>query len=258
VDDDAVPRLVHSLLAHPEAYAVASNLINSPVTHWLHYHTEAILPYLPEPTAPPAVRAEIQWRASKLPSYNGSISSVFNFSAPPPYANHRWLPLPRTSHNLLKTPIANASYDAWGTAWDSWAMAAQQHYSFFENLENLELDRYWAGNSAGIWNMQFYHYNINFMAIWGRTVIARPFYYDDEKAMSEMVPKELGMPLLVDTHAIVSHYAFGKQPELLSTDVLARYRAYANEKVCSSKNQKTKLVGLSADAGIHDYWAGSP
>lgn len=89
------------------------------------------------------------------------------------------------------------------------------------------------------------------MAIWGKTVVARPFYYDDEKAMSEMVPRELGMPFLVDTHAIVSHYAFKKQPELLSTDLLERYRALANERVCGARNQKKKLVDVPETPGPH-------
>lgn len=49
----------------------------------------------------------------------------------------------------------------------------------------------------------------------------RPLWFDDEVAMSEMVPKELGMPLLVDTHAVVSHFAFHDQVQgLLGTDLV--------------------------------------
>ena len=186
-------------------------------------------------------------------------------------------------------------------------MAAQQHYSFFANAEQGTLHRYWAGNEDGIWNMQYDRYNINFLAIWGRTVQARPFWYDpklpednddaaedgdgekeasddgekeerddgdaagkddvvtfddadlqdldfdhdgkpdgkmwdDEAAMSVDIPRELERPLLVDTHALVAHFAFGGQQEqLLRSDVLDRYRAYANEFACRADNQKVPL-----------------
>ncbi len=38
--------------------------------------------------------------------------------------------------------------------------------------------------------------------------------------------------LLIHTQALASHYAFRTQEALDSTDVLSRYRAYANEVVC--------------------------
>ncbi len=38
--------------------------------------------------------------------------------------------------------------------------------------------------------------------------------------------------LLIHTQAVASHYAFRTQETLDSTDVLSRYRAYANENVC--------------------------
>jgi hypothetical protein len=38
--------------------------------------------------------------------------------------------------------------------------------------------------------------------------------------------------LLVHTQALASHYAFRTQQELDRTDVLNRYRAYADENVC--------------------------
>jgi len=48
--------------------------------------------------------------------------------------------------------------------------------------------------------------------------------------------------LLVDTHSIVSHFAFGTQKEeLLETDLLDRYRDYANEMICATDNQKAPI-----------------
>ena len=48
--------------------------------------------------------------------------------------------------------------------------------------------------------------------------------------------------LLIDTHAIVAHFSFGVQfNEMAETDILDRYRAYANEMVCTTDNQLKPL-----------------
>lgn len=43
--------------------------------------------------------------------------------------------------------------------------------------------------------------------------------------------------LLVNTHAIAAHFSFRSQHEMYDTDILDRYRAYANEMVCTKDNQ---------------------
>lgn len=43
--------------------------------------------------------------------------------------------------------------------------------------------------------------------------------------------------VLVQTHALAAHFSFGAQPEMYDTDLLSRYRAYANEMVCTAENQ---------------------
>ena len=43
--------------------------------------------------------------------------------------------------------------------------------------------------------------------------------------------------LLVNTHAVTAHFSFRTQHELYDTDILDRYRAYANELICSKDNQ---------------------
>ena len=47
---------------------------------------------------------------------------------------------------------------------------------------------------------------------------------------------------LVDTHAIIGHFAFGATPELEATDLLDRYLSYANEMVCEKNNQRHALA----------------
>lgn len=54
-----------------------------------------------------------------------------------------------------------------------------------------------------------------------------------------MIPRDLNMPVLLATRAVVAHFAYGKDREnVLKTDVLDRYRSYANEMVCDASNQK--------------------
>lgn len=45
------------------------------------------------------------------------------------------------------------------------------------------------------------------------------------------------LALLVNTHAIAAHFSFRTQHEVYQTDLLDRYRAYANEMICTPDNQ---------------------
>ena len=207
IHDDAIPRLVQTLQAHPEAHDVAANIINSPVAHWLHYHTDAILPYLPElhraQSTPPRGSA-VDWRPSKLPQHNAPAAAEFPFPSKqsahfavgeeggPPYQGHRWLPLENTSANLLKTPIFQSQYYAFGKGWTEWTIAAQQHYSLLEHLERKDTSAYWLGSKDGIWNMQYERYNLNFLAIWGSSVRLQLPGRDDEQDLTVTIPKALG------------------------------------------------------------------
>jgi len=190
------------------------------------------------------------WRASELPAYIDDAPDSFDFGEKegdhfrvgevggPPFKGHRWLPLKNTPANLLKTPIEKSEYASWGRGWHSWAIAAQQHYSFFENLEKNQMHKYWWGSEDGIWNMQYERYNINFMAIWGRDVKLEKARGDDEGEFSVDFPRKYKRPLIIDTHALVAHYAFNVQEfEMTYTDVLDRYRAYANEMICGADHQ---------------------
>ena len=47
----------------------------------------------------------------------------------------------------------------------------------------------------------------------------------------------VSIALLVNTHAIAAHFSFRSQHEMYDTDLLDRYRAYANEKICAKDNQ---------------------
>lgn len=192
------------------------------------------------------------WRASKLPKWkDGALFDRHEwFDAP--YENHRWLPL-GPEYILDGTPITTTAYDKSGPGWNNWAIAAQEHYSFLENLEKSELWRY----NFGIWDYQYERLSINMIAIWGDDIVDNlPFPEDDEQYLTVDLPRKLGRrELLLITkrkygwcmlttradsvmngHAIASHYCFNAQriddKGLEWTDILPRYKAYADEKVC--------------------------
>ena len=71
IDDNAIPRMVSSLVAHPEVSSIQANVVNNKGTYWYHYHAgdgTTILPFLPSTTsATLEVPASQDWRTSNLP-----------------------------------------------------------------------------------------------------------------------------------------------------------------------------------------------
>lgn len=55
---------------------------------------------------------------------------------------HRWLPLRDNNNSIMRTPISQTEFDTYGNGWKSWTIAAQQHYSLFQNIEAGEMERY--------------------------------------------------------------------------------------------------------------------
>ena len=146
------------------------------------------------------------WRASELPEWYGKADDEYDFGhkeedqdeievgkpGGPTYEGHRWLPLKDTQANFMKTPMAHSEYNAWGRGWSLWPIAAQQHYSLFENLEKNRMEKYRFGNDEGIWSMQYERYNLNFLAVWGRDIAQNPIEGgDDEQDYTVEIPKKL-------------------------------------------------------------------
>lgn len=93
----------------------------------------------------------------------------------PPLPLHRWLPL-EDPLDISKTPIAQTTYDPWGPGWTSWAIAAQQHYSFLHNLEMGQLPSYYMNhgfgeNSSAIWDHSGDRLSINMLAVAGDVIL---------------------------------------------------------------------------------------
>lgn len=209
VHEDAILNLIYTKLEHPDAFSVSANIVNSPSLSWLHYHLGAIHAYLPETKVPDDAPEPDAWRASSLPTWEGDNSTFPLSKRPnddgfveaddpgaPPFKGHRWLPLRDNKNSLMSTPISETEFEAYGAGLQSWAIAAQQHYSLFQNIEDGELDRYHFGRSTDeherIFMMGDSRMNINFLCIGGDDVVDNfPFSNVDEPALTWDLPQKL-------------------------------------------------------------------
>lgn len=192
----------------------------------------------------------------------------------PPYNGHPFLLLPDAPFDLMKTPMGlnylrggdkgvESMYEA---AWKSWAIASQQQYSLLKNLEDNAISRYFFGspmefpnitNSSApvlkyqaqnkgspgaeqLYNTQYKRYNLNFVALWGHDIKkSLPIAGDDEQDITVTIPKRTRRPFIIDTRAVVGHLSFYPQHDgVKTTDLLDRWRSFANEMICTPHNQK--------------------
>jgi hypothetical protein len=240
IEDGTIPKIVKRKLENPEYLFVSTNGINQPPLAWTHYHFNAFLPYLPEIEDPPA-DAPPTWRGSELPNWKGPDDFTVDVKAPAKETKHqRWLPAP--NRDIDETPVGtiNANgYEAYGTAYTSWQVAAQTHYSFLDRLEHGQLHRF----KFDLYDMHYQRISINFLAILGDDVHADgpngPVPAgDDEEYLTLTLSKRTKRHTVVEGGALTVHYAFFRQTKdhkfhgLQWTDVLERYRAYAVENVC--------------------------
>jgi len=55
---------------------------------------------------------------------------------------------------------------------------------------------------------------------------------DDEEWLTVALPKRIGKSVAVDSHALATHFSFGPQANVQTTDLLGRYLDYAQENAC--------------------------
>lgn len=187
------------------------------------------------------------------------------------YRGHPWLLISDDHYDNLKTPMGkydqNRGSDpiAFGAAWKSWGIGAQQQYSLLYNLEQNKIQRYFFGrhirypdsssapNATAIvkgdpngpggeqtYDTGFTRYNLNFCAVWGSDIRDQlPIADDDEQDITSDIPRRIGRPFLIDTRSVVAHFSFFTQQDGIGkSDLLDRWRAYANEAVCTPNNLK--------------------
>lgn len=228
---------------NPQYLLASANIINSPLMGWVHYHMGAMHPYMPEfdvwepPTSEMLDITHISnrksWHYDRYPPWTGPADYFFDLDQDPPYAGHRWLRLQNDS-DIHRTPVAEIQYNTWGTGLKSWAIAAQEHYSFLENLADNRLDRYKFGKA---WITDYRRLSINFICIWADDVLDNlPIdAVDDEEWLTVNLPKKLGRSVAVDSESLAVHFTFGPQGKVEMTDLLARYHDYALEQACKRR-----------------------
>jgi hypothetical protein len=225
IEDSAIPTIVDTKWRHPEYFIVSANIMNQPSLSWVHYHLDAVHPYLPELNAMPNglkgsgsdginVGEEVDWRASSLPTWDGpdDFNMTMDWTPTHEISQHRWLPLrpDYTKGNgsmplsLEDTPIRMTAFDPFSQGLWHWTLAAQQHYSFFQNLEENELWRY----KFHTWNYNYTRMGIQFIAIMGDDINAgKPMIEtDDEYYFTEVMPKKLKRSEYLDSFISVSNY----------------------------------------------------
>jgi len=239
--DDAIPRIVTMKVNHPEYLLVSGNIINSPLMGWVHYHMGALHPYLPEfgVFEPPNSVLDFSssnhksWHYTDYPNWTGPVDWYFELDQDPPYDGHRWLRLP-DDNRIHGTPVAEIEYKTWGTGLKSWAIAAQEHYSFLENLQDNRLDLY---KFSKPWITDYRRLSINFMTLWADEVLDNlPMDTVDEEWLTINLPRKLGKSVVVDSDALAVHFTFGTQGGVEKTDLLARYHDYALENACARRS----------------------
>ena len=233
---------------------VSANLVVQFATSWTHYHLTAIHPYLPD-LAPPN-GSTTSWRISDLPYWTGPAD--FSIDTFAPQQGHRWLPLPSDSPRLDETPITHSEYGYHPDPplWLNWMNAAQQHYSFLENLENGELWKY----AFDTWDAQYERVSINLMAMTGDDLVDMEMekhgadegwitmeYSKQTKRRASLyleldarVVLTLLIDIVIDGNGIAVHNGYmsmaaqdDRNLGIDGTDILDRYRLYAKEKVCA-------------------------
>jgi hypothetical protein len=197
MEDTAIPSIVKRRYEHPEYLVVSSNSLNQPAITWVHYHLNAMKPYLPETTPPPGFDPEAPpapaWRASELPIWTGPENYTISEDDVAPFKGHRWLPLPPGS-DIDKTPAHVVDYYAAGAGFHSWVVGAQTHYSFLENLEKEELWRY----KFDLWDYHYDRLSINFIAFMGEDIQDNlPIAASDEWYLTKFLPEKLGRRKLI-------------------------------------------------------------
>jgi hypothetical protein len=231
--DDTIAKLVHRRMTTPAYLLVSANMINSPLLSWVHYHSGSIHPYLPEIDRPAdGDPARASWLYTDHPQWTGPDDYIQKLDMDPPYPGHRWLRLPNDA-DITRTPVTEIQYDTFGTGLKSWAIAAQEHYSFLENLADSRLDRY---TSDKVWIADYQRLSVNFICVYSDDILDNwpiPKDMSDEQWLTVDLPKSIHRSVAVEMGAVAAHFSFGPQTKGVSeTDLLARYKDYSDRHVC--------------------------
>ncbi|KAJ6440215.1 mitochondrial-processing peptidase subunit alpha protein [Purpureocillium lavendulum] len=238
--DDAIPRMVMRKIEHPQDFVVSANIINNPPLGFMHYNMGALHPYFPDTRdSGDAANGTVSWKPSHHPAWEGPANYTWPLDRKPPHKNHRWLRV-QDENMMSQTPAAQLKYEVWGPSYESWAIAAQMHYSLLENIEKDRLDVY----KFGTWDMHGERIRINFMCFYADDILDTdvenwPKNRGDEDMVVLDLPKKLKRAVTIEGGALGAHFQYSDQGDLGDTDLLRRYKLLADERVCQYNRTAT-------------------
>ncbi|KAJ5788062.1 hypothetical protein N7457_003052 [Penicillium paradoxum] len=236
IEDHVISTIVKTKLENPRSLIVSANVVNEAALASLHSHPGTALPYLPElyhVELPNKSKSQLKhdWRASSLPGWQGPVNFKVHKGFEPPFEGHRWLL--STDASTGQDPIAASVYTDTGPTLQDWTVGAQQHYSFLHHLEHNHLGRY----KFPIWVDPTEPISENFGCFWGNdAVVAHHTVGHGNQTISFhgwYQPDGTRPHVIIDGKGLVSHYSARQGAAGLdATDLIHRYRAYAQERVC--------------------------
>ncbi|KAE8326086.1 hypothetical protein BDV39DRAFT_177469 [Aspergillus sergii] len=233
LEDHTISTIVKTKLDHPDSLIVSANVINQAALQAIHSHPGVALPYLPELSSSdqPQIPVTQDWRATGLPAWEGPADFKVSKGYPPPSKSHRWLP--SADENGDRTPIGMSMYGDNGPELDDWTIHAQQHYSFLQHLEDGDLYRY----KFPMWVDPTDSLSPNFLCLRADdpSIVKSIIQQDADKLSLEVAQEVLGSDrgTIIDGKGLAAHYSIEASSwGLDSTDILHRYRAYAEEMIC--------------------------
>ncbi|KAL9100143.1 MAG: hypothetical protein Q9163_004444 [Psora crenata] len=163
-------------------------MIGEPAFTSIHDHLGVIKPYLPEPV-PLESTSRSHWRASDLPWWDSPAEFPVAKPSFRPGIKHRWLPLGISQTEIGRTRMGEGGWKNYKAKWESWAVAAQEHYSFLEHMEQMRLERYFFQDRP----YDLPRKSPNLIAVWGDDVVDNgPVPNDEDKYLTSTLPKKLG------------------------------------------------------------------
>ncbi|KAL4803911.1 hypothetical protein BDV18DRAFT_143451 [Aspergillus unguis] len=224
-----IPTMVRTKLDRPDVQVVSANVINQAALAHLHIHPSIALPYLPELQRENSVDRD-SWRASALPRWQGPARYQVRKGFSRLSGSHRWLPTDDEAFDL--TPIGRYFSSDDGPELHEWTVKAQQHYSFLHHLELGDLNRY----KFPIWNNPE-SISASFFCFMGSDAETVELFMSheahDTTLNSDEIESRRAKQFIVDGKGLAVQYNTDQRSRGLDdTDVLQRYRLYAQEMVC--------------------------
>lgn len=194
IEDNVIPTIVNTKLQNPDTSIISANVIHQPAVAEFHRRPGVLLPQLPD---------------TELSTLDSGISSERSWNPLWPY----WTDVLKSWFSSDDASTATSDF-ASATETYAWLSQAQQHNSFLHHLERNELQTY----KFPLWKNPPGEVSGAFVVL---------------SSHSNSTASLSGTNVLIDGKGVVSHYNDTAGVEGLdSTDILDRYREYAEEHIC--------------------------